>query len=199
MTKDLLSGHPTLRRAAVHGGMALAVCAALALRSAAVGVAARSLHPSFRLTDPDLRIVWAVAWYAMWLVLTPLVFFLARRVRIRRERWGLPLAFHAVASVVVTVAGGLALDVLFGGLVLGLGWPDGLRDFLSPFWTQMALVYALGETSLYWILLACGTLFLAYDESQARRLQAADLQRSLAAAQADALKMKLQPHFPSTP
>jgi signal transduction histidine kinase len=195
VTKDLFLRHPTLRRAAVHVTIAVAVCAALALRSAMAGVAARSLHPNFRLTDPDLRMAWAVAWYAMWLVLTPLVFLLARRVRIRRERWVLPLAFHAVMSVVVTVVGGLALDVLFGGLVLGHGWPDGLGDFLSPFWTQMALVYALGETSLYWILLACGTLFLTYDEYHARRLQAADLQRSLAAAQADALKMKLQPHF----
>ena len=187
--------HPNLRRAALHGTIAVAVCAALALRSAVAEQAARSLHPNLRLSGPDERMAWAVTWYAMWLVLTPLVFFLARRVRIQRGRWAGPLAFHAVMSVVVTVTGGLAADVLFGGLVLGHGWPDGLGDFLTPFWTQMALVYALGQTTLYWILLACGTLFVVADEARARRLQAADLQRSLASAQLDALKMKLQPHF----
>ena len=184
-----------LRRAGVHGGIALAVCLALALRSTAVGVASQSLHPNLRLTVPGQRVAWVVVWYSMWLVVTPFIFYLARRIRIRRERWIGPLAFHAVASVVVTVVGGLTLDVLFGSLVLGFGWPHGFGEFLKPFWTQMALVYALGETSFYWILLACGTLFVVIDESQARRLQAADLQRSLASAQLDALKMKLQPHF----
>jgi len=185
----------TLRRALAYSAIALAVCVGLALRSALVGVAARYLHPAFRLTTDSERYAWIVWWYSMWIVLTPLVYFLARRVRFRRRRWLAPLAFHLPASVVVTVSSGLVLDVLFGGFVLHHGWPNGLDDFLTPFWTQMALVYALGQTSWYWLVLASGTLFAAYDESRAKRLQAADLGRSLSSAQVDALKMKLQPHF----
>jgi two-component system LytT family sensor kinase len=174
---------------------ALLICVALAFRSAATWSAALYLHPKFVLTGFDQRLAWIIAWYSMLLVLTPLVFYLARRVRFRRGHWLAPLGFHLPASVVVTVAAGVMLDVLFGGLVLGHGWPEGLRDFATPFWTQMALVYALGDTSWYWLILACGTLFASYDDYQAKRVQAADLERSLAAAQVDALKMKLQPHF----
>ena len=195
MPTDLSNRARTIRRALIFTALALAVCLGLALRSGALGVAARALHPNFRLTRSSDRYIWVLFWYSMWLVLTPLIFALARRVRFRSGRWLAPLAFHFPASLVLTVVPGLMLDVLFGGLVLGHGWPDSLYEFVTPFWTQMALVYALGQTTLYWVILACGTLFAAFDDFQARRVQAAHLERSLAAAQVDALKMKLQPHF----
>jgi two-component system LytT family sensor kinase len=195
MQAEASPGSRNLRRALTHSALALAVCAAMALRSAALWSAARELDPRAYLTGPREEYLWVGAWFSMWTLLTPLIFHLGRRVRIRRGRWLAPLAFHLVTGVAITVSAGTLLSLVFGGLVLGRGWPDGLQDLARPFWTQMALVRALNDTAWYFVILAAGTLFAVYDDHQAKRLQAADLERSLAAAQVDALKMKLQPHF----
>jgi len=172
---------------------ALAVCAALALRNAAVLVIADRLDPRFRLGFAG-EAAWYALYYLMWAALTPLIFFLAQRVRFRRDSWLRPLAFHAGASVVAAAAAPTGLAILFGGLVLRRGWPD-LDQLVSPFWTRYAAFRAVADTSMYWLILAAGNALRVWDETQARRLQAADLERSLAAAQVDVLKMKLQPHF----
>jgi two-component system LytT family sensor kinase len=195
MQAEAAAGRQNLRRALTFSALALAVCAVMALRSAALWSASRQLNPIALLTVPRQQYAWIGAWYSMWLLLTPLVFHLARRVRFRRGHWLAPLAFHLVASVVITVSAGTALNVLFGGLVLGRGWPDGLFDLARPFWMQMALIRALNDMSWYFVILAAGIVFAVYDEYRAKRLQSADLERSLATAQVDALKMKLQPHF----
>jgi two-component system, LytTR family, sensor kinase len=178
----------------LHGAVALTVCAALSLRSAAVWSVVMHLHPNAFLSTHNEQLAWIAAWYAMWAALTPLIFYLARTVRFQRGRWLVPLLFHLPASIIVTVSAGVTLGILFGALVLDRGWPEP-RDLLSRFWSQMALVRALGDTAFYWIILAGGTLLTLYDDYQAKRLQAADLERSLVAAQVDALKMRLQPHF----
>jgi LytS/YehU family sensor histidine kinase len=54
---------------------------------------------------------------------------------------------------------------------------------------------AVSDTLIYWLILAAGFGVAAWDEGRARHRSAADLQRALVAAQVDALKMKLQPHF----
>jgi two-component sensor histidine kinase len=172
---------------------ALAVCAVLALRNTAMLVISERLDPRFRLGFAG-EAAWYVLYYLMWAALTPIIFFLGRRIRFRRDSWVSPLAFHAGVSVVVAVAAPTGLAILFGGLVLGRGWPEP-GELLSPFWTRYAALRAVADTSLYWLILAAGNALRVYDETQARRLQAADLERSLVAAQVDVLKMKLQPHF----
>jgi two-component system LytT family sensor kinase len=184
---------PTIRTAVLCAGI-LAVCAALAARDTAAWRVGGMLDPRLRDVGFAGTSVWFVLYYAMWAVLTPFIFFLARRVRFSRERWLPPLAFHTAASVVVAVAAPVSLAIVFGGLVLGRGYPT-FDEVLSPFWTTYAVYRAIADTSLYWVILAAGTVLRAYDDSQARRLEAADLERSLVSAQVEVLKMKLQPHF----
>jgi two-component system LytT family sensor kinase len=187
-----MTPRPSIRVAVLVTG-ALIVCAVLALRNTAVLVIAERLDPRFRLGFAG-EAAWYVLYYLMWAALTPLIFFLGQRVRFRRDSWLSPLALHAGVSVVVAVAAPTGLAILFGGLVLGRGWPHP-GELLLPFWTRYAAFHAVADTSLYWLILAAGNALRVYDETQARRLQAADLERSLVAAQVDVLKMKLQPHF----
>jgi len=184
---------PVIRSVVLVTG-ALAVCAVLALRQTAQVSVAETIDPRLRDVGFARDVVWFLLYYLMWAALTPFIFFLGRRIRFRRERWLSPLAFHAAASVVIAVAAPVSLAILFGGLVLRRGYPDP-ADLLTPFWTRYAAYRAIADTSLYWLILAAGAVLRTYDESQARRLQAADLERSLVAAQVDVLKMKLQPHF----
>ena len=184
---------PAVRGAAVVTG-AVVLCAVLALQRTAQGSLAMALDPRLRDIGFPRTVAWFLSFYLMWAALTPFIFFLGRRVRFRRERWLPPLAFHAVTSVVVAVVAAVSLANLFGGLVLRRGYPD-LADFVEPFWTGYAAYRAIADSSLYWLILAAGAIVRTYDESQVQRLQAAELERSLTAAQVAVLKMKLQPHF----
>jgi two-component system LytT family sensor kinase len=174
---------------------ALLACAVLALRDTASSAVGATLDPRIRELD-DIRdyAAWMVLYCMMWAALTPLVFFLADRVRFRPDRWFGPLAFHAGAGLVMATVAPTCLAVLFGGVVLRRGWPHA-ADLLSPFWTHYAAYRAIADTWLYWLILAAGIAIRVYDEAVTRRLLAADLERSLATAQLDVLKMKLQPHF----
>ncbi|GLC24532.1 histidine kinase [Roseisolibacter agri] len=49
-----------------------------------------------------------------WALLTPLVFWLARRVRLSRERWAGPLALHVVVCAVIAVAQVAVARAVFG-------------------------------------------------------------------------------------
>jgi len=187
-----MTPRPLIRGAVLVIG-ALAVCAALALRNTAMLVISERLDPKFRLNFAG-EAVWYAGYYLMWAALTPIIFFLGRRVPFRRDSWLRPLAFHAGASVVVAAVAPTGLAILFGALVLGRGWPHP-GELLAPFWTRYAAFRVVADSSWYWLILAAGSALRVYDETQARRLQAADLERSLVAAQVEVLKMKLQPHF----
>lgn len=183
-----------LRRASSWMVAGLVVCLVLALRDlASVGV---RLGVDQRLSPGSLgqQIGWEFLYYLMWAALAPFIFALARRVPIHRRRWLRPLAFHLGASVAISASAPLALSYLFGALVRGYPWSD-LPGLIAAFWTRLAAYRALADASLYWIVLAAGFAFRAYDEDLASRRQAAELARSLVAAQVESLKMKLQPHF----
>lgn len=186
---------------------AAAVCVVMALRDAAAGFVAASLSPRFRLALASEEVKYNLGYYTMWAALTPLIFCLARRVpiprpseagagRLARLRAWLPVAaFHLATGLAIAAISNTTLSVVMGALVLGRGWPPHPGDLLTPFWTRRALLAALTDTSLYWTILVAGFALRAYDEDQARKRRAADLERALVSAEVEALKMKLQPHF----
>jgi signal transduction histidine kinase len=181
------------RDAVLFGAAAAVVCALLALRTGGSRYLTVSLDRDFLLSDIDDRVLWTFMYYAMWAVLTPFIFASARWYPVRRERWAGPLVVHAVAGLVVSAVGLVLLSVLFGGLAQR-GWPS-LGALVSSAWLQLGVVHAITDSLVYWVILAAGHGLRLYDESQARRLRTAELERSLVAAQVDSLKMKLQPHF----
>ncbi|MDO8835112.1 MAG: histidine kinase, partial [Vicinamibacterales bacterium] len=181
------------RRAALFGAAAAVVCALLALRTVGARYLTATLDRDFLLSDIDERVLWSVMYYAMWAVLTPFIFASARRYPVRRDRWAGPLVVHGVAGLVVSAVGLVLLSVLFGGLARR-EWAS-LGSLVSSAWLQLGAVHAVADSLVYWVILAAGHGLRLYDESQARRLRTAELERSLVAAQVDSLKMKLQPHF----
>jgi signal transduction histidine kinase len=182
------------RRAAAYVAVALAACTLLAARSAAVRHISADLDRTFFLGGFDERLSWVALYYLTWIALTPAIFWSARRYPIRRDQWAGPALVHGLASQVVPGVVMVALSVVFGELVLDRGWAN-LSDLLTPRWFRLALVHAFTDSLIYLVILGAGHGFALYDAWQARRLQAAELERSLVAAQVDSLKMKLQPHF----
>jgi two-component system LytT family sensor kinase len=184
-----------VRAVVLYAAAAVAVCAGIAFRHAAGLMAERSLGSSFYLTNIRHDILWIAMVNATWALFTPLIFALGRRFRFQRSGWARALAFHLPVSVCVAVASRVALAILFGGLVLGHGWPNGPADLLRPYWTHYMFARGITETWFYWAILGAGHALMWHDEAEVRRLEAAELERVLVAAQVDALKMKLHPHF----
>ncbi len=107
---------------------------------------------------------------------------------------GRPVAFHVVTAVAVsavapTVACALFCLVWRGETLAVLLGPS------LPFWAPPPPPRAVTDPITYWMILAAGFALRALDENRERDAHAADMRRALVAAQVEALKMKLQPHF----
>jgi two-component system LytT family sensor kinase len=129
--------------------------------------------------------------YLTWAILTPGILWLGRRIPLTRGRWRRPLLFHLVAPL----AGGWLFFVvrILVGAATGTGLPS--WGFLSSSWWTIVINNAVGVPPIYWLLVGSGAALRFYRDVEARQLRASELRRSLATAQLDALRMKLQPHF----
>jgi two-component system, LytTR family, sensor kinase len=111
-------------------------------------------------------------WYG-WMVLAPLVFWLARRFS---------LAVHVVASFVLTFGKLFMTSTLLG--MAGFG-PRMVTSTINiplnyvTYWTMVGTIWALDS----------------HRQRRAERLRASQLEASLATARLDALTLQLQPHF----
>ena len=182
------------RRTARWVAAGLAVCAALSLRNVALENVTFNLDASLGVTGVRAQAAWALLDNLGWAALTPLVLFLARRVPFRRDRWAVPLGFHLLMGTVVSGVGGTLVGCVGDIALKGYRLAD-FPSLLDPVWIQYAAYRVYGDTLTYWLVLGAEYALFAYEEDQARQRQNAELERSLVAAQVDALKMKLQPHF----
>lgn len=182
-------------RALQLGALAVAVSTVLAARDAVSDYFGWRVDPSLQLSRFDQEAVWYAVYWLMWAALTPLIFFLSRRVRFRRSAWLGPLAFHGVVAFAVAGIAPVLLGMLFGVLVLGYGWPSSVASLFTPLWLNLAGYRAPADAPIYWIILGVGVVLSVDDAYREKQLQTAHLERSLASAQLEALKMKLQPHF----
>ena len=148
----------------------------------------------FRFRQGDAPVSWPrlaafqlLYWYG-WALWTPLVFHVAARFPLTRERWGRRLLLHATTATLVSIVmmGWWSLLMI---RVAGEGGPFGevFRRYLAigfhyDFLTYAAILFtglALSYRSLY----------------RERSLRASQLETRLAQAQLDVLRMQLRPHF----
>ncbi len=142
--------------------------------------------------DPGLDVIlFHLALYYTWAVLTPPLFWASRRFSIERENWAARVPLLVGLAVVVAVGVDLVEDLLLY-YVAQPPWADHISfnpleslfelDFLNEFIISLA-VLSVGFARDF---------FLRYQE---RRAHAARLQTQLTRARLDALRMQLNPHF----
>ncbi|MFL5241279.1 MAG: sensor histidine kinase [Gemmataceae bacterium] len=129
-------------------------------------------------------------WY-VWALLTPLIFWLARKLPIRQNTWRFAVPLH------------LAVGLIFAFVVVVFDtfyyfWIDFPTERRPTF--QVVLIStALGKVHLYlfvyWAILGISHSVEYYRKLRERELQATRLQGQLAQAQLQVLKMQLHPHF----
>jgi len=184
----------SVRRAALVGAVALLACALMAFRSAASRYVAVGLHGDFVLKGLNERLSWVGLYYGAWIALTPLILASARWYPVRRDRWAGPLLVHGLAGFLVAGGSMVVMSAVFGVLVAGEEWANP-AEWLTPRWLRLGAYHAVTDSIVYWAILAGGHGLALYESWKRSRLQSAELEQSLAAAQVEALKMKLQPHF----
>jgi sensor histidine kinase YesM len=134
----------------------------------------------------------------IWAMLTPGVFWLARRFPIERRNWARRTGLHLLLSVGVAVVQ-LALESavlprlgVFPAIMTSIGQTlaflliIGFHQAIATYWMLLGIQYALRYYRRY-----------REREKQALQLElrASELKAQLARAQLSALKMQLQPHF----
>jgi signal transduction histidine kinase len=129
--------------------------------------------------------------YLPWAMVTPGIVWLSRRVPLTGRRWRRAIAVHLLVPVLGSApffAFTTALNAAVGRGLLPV-------DFLASFWWRILLMEIVVVLPVYWLVLGAATSVQVYRDHEANHLQAVELQRSLAAAQLDAMRMKLHPHF----
>lgn len=122
--------------------------------------------------------------------LTPIVYVLARRFPLRRDRLGRTLAIHLLGSLALCI-GWATLGVLLGWLIDRYPWQGHFaRDYASWIFTSVPW-----SVALYFAFLGCMYAFTYFAEAREREAQQARLAAQLAEARLGALRMQLNPHF----
>jgi signal transduction histidine kinase len=130
--------------------------------------------------------------YVAWALVLPGILYLSRRVPLLGRRRARAVLFHAIVPFV----GALPFFFLrfLVNRAFGVPLPTWSIITVAP-WGLILVMQGLTSAPVYWLLVGLGTLVQFSREHEATRMAEIELRHSLAVAQLDALKMKLQPHF----
>lgn len=157
--------------------------------------------------DPDIarqpigQFRWVVLYnilsWTSWFALVPLVWRLSTLVRISRERWVFPVAFHLAGSIVFAAGHSLLAGTIQYWLLVVSGQPS---SPLSPItWgSRVSRVYLYNfewEVLLYWGIVGMTHALAFHSELQWRALRESRLQARLVEARLESLQRQLHPHF----
>lgn len=133
-------------------------------------------------------IAWEGGDWLVYSLLTPCVFWVARRLPLERGRIVARLPLHGLAAVVLC-AGWASGGILLRWLLFTDAIPSA-RGWIGWFFTSLPFGVAV-----YFAVLGVEHAVHFFLEARARETQAARLEAQLAEARLGALRMQMQPHF----
>jgi two-component system, LytTR family, sensor kinase len=132
-------------------------------------------------------LAWEVTVAAVWSLLTPPIYLLARRFTFDRSNWKLVLPLHLFASVVFTLIAACVVVLLEPYIT----WtPEAHLPYLADM-----LSHAFMDLQRYWYIVLITQAISYYGKYRERELQSSQLEAQLALAQLEVLKIQLEPHF----
>jgi signal transduction histidine kinase len=135
--------------------------------------------------------IWAAPTWYPWALLTPLVLWLAERLRPSREAWLIPSVALAGSGLVLAALKVVALWAA-EGMLAGID----LAERLAPQTVSILLTRRVPvNLGAFAAIVVVSFLAAAMRERRERELKGAQLETQLAVAELRALKMQLQPHF----
>jgi sensor histidine kinase YesM len=152
------------------------------------------LRPSY--VDDTPRQSWLGAlvigvsdWYLLAL-LTPVIFYLARRFSFKQHR-GRDIAVHLLAAVCCALLVLAVVTLIVHAVAAPFPRYPTLEQLFRAFFFTKFQFYLL----TYWVLVGISHALDYYQKYRERELTASQLEARLAQAQLQVLKMQLQPHF----
>lgn len=134
----------------------------------------------------------SAAIWLFWALVTPIIFWLGRRLPLQRGK----LAKAFLAHLFLSFAFGLLHMACWSGVLIGI---ETLRTgttgkFYEAFFSLIQFILYV-EVILYWAILGASQALQASRQARERELKAQSLEAQLQQAQLSALKQQLQPHF----
>jgi signal transduction histidine kinase len=136
------------------------------------------------------RLILAASIWLIFGLLTPIIYFLARRFPFSKERFIQILAVHFFGAVILCFAWASTAALL--GLIFNRRPP---QVPVKRFYVEWLLVNLPWSVFLYFSVLGSIYAFTYYREVRERESQQARLSAQLAEAKLSALRMQLHPHF----
>lgn len=136
-------------------------------------------------------LVWQMAPWYLWILLTPVVRHFGRQYRITARHWRLPALHHVALSILLSLFGLLLLISIRCIVPLDPARPHSFGTLA----VQMTGASYHINVLIYWMILGIGYAFDYQKQIAHRERLALDLEKQLAQAQLHALQMQLQPHF----
>jgi two-component system LytT family sensor kinase len=136
-------------------------------------------------------LLWQMPGWYLWGILTPVILFLGKRFRLESPGWISSLLIHLTISLIIAL-GHLTIVALFRWAFR----PDTPYSFpfVNAWFSTFAGSFHI-ELLVYFVILGVGYSLEFYRKYKERELAASHLERQLAQAQLQALKMQLHPHF----
>ena len=134
---------------------------------------------------------WSGAVWIYWALVTPLIFWLGRRIPLNGQSLSFALPAHfglAILFGLSHLAGWAALGTVFG---MSSGEAVSFRDEF----VRLAQFLPYVEVIFYWAILGAGIAEDTYRQARAGELEAKALEAQLQEARLQALRMQLHPHF----
>jgi two-component system LytT family sensor kinase len=136
-----------------------------------------------------------IYWY-VWALFTPLILWFARRFSLKRGELGRGIVMHLLFGLLVAPSA----PALEGGISLLIEWRVGhasaeaLRA-MFPLILRGIRVGCFDGFITFWVIVGIFYVFDYYKRYRERELRASQLERRLAEAELENLRMQLQPHF----
>ncbi len=169
----------------------LSVALQFVLWTAIALISASQIYAYYRFTNRSylaLEVLCDISVWYLWGLLTPMIRLLARRFPIRRNRWIGPALLLLVTGIVTALG-----CITFIAAVLLL--PRTLPYPFAEAWMRLFSSWFQHELVIFFAIVGVEYLLNYYRRFRERELAASQLEKQLAQAQLQALKMQLNPHF----
>jgi hypothetical protein len=138
----------------------------------------------------NLARIYFSAYLAWCLLFTPVVVWVSRRFTLGKNRLPRSILAHFVAAFTIAIASAAIRIPLHGWIYPDYDKPVPWSAFRSFF-----LANAYDDLCIYMVVAAIAHGLIYFRKYQERELHSSELERQLAEAQLQMLKMQLQPHF----
>ncbi len=162
-----------------------------------VGLVFAARYYFFSIADAQVefslsRTAWVVVGWWIWILLAPLVLYLARRFPLDRGQWFRMLAAHLIGWVVISFLDVTLFSLIRAAYSLLTGGNGG--SLWSEF-TYNLIASISVDLLVYWAIVAVSYAFDYQRKYREREVRTSQLQAQLAEARFQALEMQLHPHF----